>query len=88
MFGTVANGTCPETNIFAAHQSQKSAFRGFVKIFGWEWNKNQNNNKIKRSDTKLDSRKQDIAFYDRVTTILKESPTPTKMSKINSRQIQ
>ena len=33
MFGTVVNGT----NIFAACLSQKSAFWGFVKIFGWEW---------------------------------------------------
>ena len=35
-----------------------------------------------------DSRKQVIAFWDRVTTIHKESSTPTKMRKTNSRQIQ
>ena len=45
------------------------------------------NNK-KRSHTQLDSRKQVIAFQDRVITINKGSSTPTKMRKTSNRQIQ
>ena len=48
----------------------------------------QLHNKTERSYTQLDSRRQVIAFWDRVTTLLKASSTPTKMSKINSGQIQ
>ena len=33
MFGTGANGTLPGRKYI---QSQKSAFLGFLKIFGWE----------------------------------------------------
>ena len=44
-------------------------------------------NKTKQYYTQLDSRKQVIAFLDRMTTIHKGSSTPTKMSEINSRQI-
>ena len=45
---------------------------------------------IKQNDlnSQLDSRKQVIAFKDRVTTIHKGNSTSTKMRKINSRQIQ
>ena len=46
----------------------------------------QSNNKTKRSFTQLDSRKQIIVFLDTVTTTHKGSSTPTKMSKLNSRQ--
>ena len=49
---------------------------------------NGDRNKTKRSYTQLDSRKQVIAFYDRVITIHKGSSTPTKITKINSKQIQ
>ena len=45
-------------------------------------------NKTEQSYTQLDSKKQVIACWDRVTTIHEESSTPTSMSKINSRQIQ
>ena len=46
------------------------------------------NNK-KRSHTQLDSRKQVIAFQDRVMTINKKgSSTPTKTRKTSNRQIQ
>ena len=45
-------------------------------------------NKTNRSYTQLDSRKQAIAFQDRVITIHKGSSTPTKMRKMNSGQIQ
>ena len=37
--------------------------------------------------SQLDSKRQVIILQDRVTTIHKRSSTPTKMSKINSRQI-
>ena len=36
----------------------------------------------------LTPEKNDTAFWDRVTTKHKGSSTPTKMSKINGRQIQ
>ena len=49
---------------------------------------NQHNNK-KRSHTQLDSRKQVIAFQDRVITInIKEAQHPLKMRKTSNRQIQ
>ena len=49
---------------------------------------NQRNNK-KQSHTQLDSRKQVIAFQDRVITInIKEGSTPTKTRKTSNRQIQ
>ena len=41
----------------------------------------------KRSYTQLDSKKQVTAFWNREITIHKGSSTPTKMSKLNSRQI-
>ena len=34
MFSTVANELCRAANIFAAHCNEKSAFWGFVGIFG------------------------------------------------------
>ena len=43
-------------------------------------------NKTKRSCAQLDSKKQVIAFWDRVTTVHKGNSTPTKISTINSRQ--
>ena len=45
-----------------------------------------NNNKTKRSYTQLDSRKQVIALWNRVTTIHKGSSTPTEMREVNRRQ--
>ena len=45
-------------------------------------------NKTKQSYTQLESRKQVIAFKDRVAIIHKGSSTPTKMTKIYRRQIQ
>ena len=47
-----------------------------------EWIQGVSRNKTKRSYTQLDSRKQIIAFWDRVTTIHKGSSTPTQISKI------
>ena len=48
-----------------------------------------NNNSKKRSHTQLDSRKQVIAFQDRVIHYKhKGSSTPTKMRKTSNRQIQ
>ena len=41
----------------------------------------QYRNKIERSVTEHDSRKQVLAFWDRLTTIHKGSSTLTKMSK-------
>ena len=54
----------------------------------WKQEGRNNNNKTKRSHTQPYSRKQVIAFWDRVTTIHKGSSMPTKMRKTNSRQIQ
>ena len=37
MFGTVAMELCRVANVFVARISQKSAFWGLLKCFGWEW---------------------------------------------------